>query len=141
MRLPAISVRLSQLLAEVDVVVALNTSAEIEAAIAGRPVATFRAGRAVPGQEGSLRFNQPLEEHGGFVIDARDLDEHVCRLSALLDGEYDPEPIRRFVERFVRPAGLMQPAAPLAASAVLELVRRPVGAGQGGSEAVEAHGT
>src|SRR4029450_9620337 len=47
---------LSRLLADVAAVVALNTSAEIEAAIAGRPVLTFRAGEEARGQEGSIHF-------------------------------------------------------------------------------------
>src|SRR2546428_2224897 len=50
-----------------DAVVALNTSAEIEAAILGKPVLTVRAGALAPGQEGQLHFRYLLEEHGGFV--------------------------------------------------------------------------
>jgi hypothetical protein len=116
---------LSQLLAKTDVVVALNTTAEIEAAIADRPVLTFRAGREAPGQEGRLHFSYLLEEQGGFVIDADTLEEHLRKLGAVLRGDYDPSPIQRFVERFVRPAGLTQPVSPLVASAVLELARQP----------------
>jgi CDP-glycerol glycerophosphotransferase (TagB/SpsB family)/putative heme iron utilization protein len=116
---------LSQLFAKTDLVVALNTTAEIEAAIAERPVLTFRAGRDAPGQEGRLHFYYLLEEHGGFVIDAETLEEHVGRLGDVLRGDYNPAPMRRFVERFVRPAGLTQPVSPLVASAVLELARQP----------------
>ena len=47
---------LARLVRSADVAVALNTSAEIEAAIAGCPVVTFRAGPDAPGQEGSLHF-------------------------------------------------------------------------------------
>jgi hypothetical protein len=120
---------LSHLLTRIDVVVALNTTAEIEAAIANRPVLTFRAGLSAPGQEGRLHFSYLLEEQGGFVIDAATLQEHAQRLGAVLCGGYDPTPIRRFVERFVRPAGLEQPVSPLVASAVLELARRPMPVG------------
>ena len=109
---------LSQLLVEADAVVALNTSAEIEAAIAGTPVLTFRAGDAARGQEGSLHFHYLLEEAGGFVLDARTLESHVARLSAVLRGEHDPEPARRFVESFVRPLGLDKPVTPLVAAAI-----------------------
>jgi hypothetical protein len=45
-------------------------------------------------------------------------------LARVMRGEYDPAPMRRFVERFVRPVGLTQPVSPLVASAVLELANR-----------------
>ena len=112
---------LSQLLAEADAVVALNTSAEIEAAIADRPVVTFRAGPEAAGQEGSLHFKYLLEQEGGFALDAPTLEDHVQKLSAVVRGEYDPAPLRDFVERFVRPAGLEYAVAPQVASTVLEL--------------------
>ncbi|HZO61951.1 MAG TPA: hypothetical protein VFB35_03120 [Gaiellaceae bacterium] len=114
--------RLAPLLAGADVVVALNTSAELEAAIAGRPVVTFRAGAGAPGQEGSLHFRYLLEENGGFVIDAAGLDEHLAVLSRVLAGGVDPGPGRAFVERFLRPRGIDRPVSPLVASAILELL-------------------
>ncbi len=112
--------RLAPVLAAADAVVALNTSAELEAAIVGRPVLTFRAGADAPGQEGSLHFRYLLEEHGGFVIDARDLSEHVRTLSRVLAGGFDADRLRAFVERFLRPAGLDRPVSPLVAAAILE---------------------
>jgi CDP-glycerol glycerophosphotransferase (TagB/SpsB family) len=111
---------LSRLLAEADAVVALNTSAEIEAAIAGKPVLTFRAGAEARGQEGSIHFTYLLEQTGGFVLDAATLDEHVEKLGAVLHGDWDPDPLRRFVESFVRPNGLDRPVTPLLASTILE---------------------
>ena len=51
-------------------VVGLNTSAQIEASILGRPVYTFAAGELAPGQAGSLHFRYLLREHGG-VVDLR----------------------------------------------------------------------
>jgi hypothetical protein len=113
---------LARSLQQADAVVARSTSAEIEAAIAGRPVVTFRAGADAPAQEGALHFHYLLEDRGGFVIDARDLDEHVAKLARVLRGDYDPEALRRFVERFVRPSGLERPVSPIVASTVLELV-------------------
>ena len=114
-------VTLARALGQADAVVALSTSAEIEAAIAGRPVVTFRAGADAPGQEGLMHFQYLLERRGGFVIDSRDLDEHVVKLAGVLRGDYDAEGLRRFVERFVRPAGLSHPVSPTVASTVLEL--------------------
>ena len=111
---------LSRLLADADAVVALNTSAEIEAAIAGRPVLTFRAGEEARGQEGSIHFTYLLEQNGGFVLDAATLEEHVDKLGAVLRGDWDPEPLRRFVERFVRPNGLDRPVTPLLAETIRE---------------------
>jgi hypothetical protein len=113
---------LAGLLARADAVVALNTSAELEAAIARRPVLTFRAGEDAPGQEGSIHFGYLLEENGGFVLDAATLDEHVAQLARVVGGGHDLGSLERFVERFVRPRGLDEPVAPIIASAALELV-------------------
>jgi hypothetical protein len=109
---------LAPLLASADVVVALNTSAELEAAIVGRPVVTFRAGSGAPGQEGSVHFRYLLEQEGGFVIDSQDLGEHVSTLSRVLAGDVDRERQRAFVERFLRPNGLDRPVSPLVASTI-----------------------
>jgi hypothetical protein len=113
--------RLAELLVDADAVVALNTSAELEASLAGRPVVTFRAGSLAPGQEGSVHFEYLLEEHGGFVIDSWNLDEHVRNLSRALRGDVDRKRLPAFAERFVRPAGLARPVSPLVAATVLEL--------------------
>jgi hypothetical protein len=119
--------KLAQLLHQADAVVALNTSAELEAAICGRPVLTFRAGSAARGQEGSRHFPHLLEANGGFVLDAATLEEHVAMLGQVLRGDYDPEPVHRFVERFVRPAGIEEPVAPMVAAAISEFVSRGKG--------------
>jgi hypothetical protein len=123
------TVSLAEALRDADAVVALNTTAEIEAAIAGRQVVTFRAGLdEAPGQQGLLHFWYLLEGRGGFVIDCPDLDDHLAKLGRVVRGEYDGERISRFVERFVRPHGLDRPVAPIVAATVLELTaeRTPV---------------
>jgi len=117
---------LSRVMARVDAVVGLNTSGEIEAAIAGRPVLTFRAGEEARGQEGSTHFTYLLEQNGGFVLDAMTLDEHVTKLGAVLRGDWDPRPIERFVERFVRPNGLQVPVTPLLANTILDRSRAAI---------------
>jgi len=114
---------LARLVLDADAVVALNTSAELEAALAGRPVITFRAGEEAPGQEGSVHFEYLLAQHGGFVLDSRDLDEHVENLARVLRGDVDPRPLAAVAERFVRPAGIDRPVSPLVAAAVLEHAR------------------
>jgi hypothetical protein len=115
---------LSSLLRDADAVVGLNTSAELEAAIAGRPVLTFRAGADAPGQEGSAHFAYLLEENGGFVVDSGTLEEHVGHLARALRGEFDRACLEDFVARFVRPRGLAQPVVPLVASRILEVAYR-----------------
>jgi hypothetical protein len=93
-----------------DVVVALNTSAELEAGIVGRPVLTIEVGDLAPGQEGSSHFRYLLAEQGGFVEAARSLDEHIDQLRRALAEDSLAEHRRRFIERFVRPRGLDRPA-------------------------------
>src|SRR5690606_37768701 len=89
-------------------VVGLNTSAEIEAAIAGRPVFTIVDPEA-GGQQGTLHFHYLLRSRGGPVELARDFDQHRAHLSAALAGQYDRAAISGFVRRFVRPNGLDVP--------------------------------
>ncbi|HEY7603048.1 MAG TPA: hypothetical protein VH760_02215 [Gaiellaceae bacterium] len=116
---------LARALRAADAAVALSTTAEIEAAIAGRPVLTFRAGADAPAQDGLRHFYYLLEEHGGFVVDAPTLGEHVPALERVLHGDYDAGALGRFVGTFVRPRGVEQRVAPLVASAVLELLPLP----------------
>ena len=111
-------------------VVGLNTSAQIEASILGKPVYTFSAGNLAPGQAGTLHFYYLLKDRGGVVTCAQTLEEHVRQLERGVAGSYDRDAIRRFCERFVRPHGLERPVAPILAEQVLELAvasrrRRP----------------
>jgi hypothetical protein len=104
-------------------VVGLNTSAELEAGIVGRPVFTILAGEHAEGQQGTIHFQYLLKERGGFVEVAPDFDTHRRQLAAAVRGEYDAGAIRAFIERFVRPHGWTQPATPLLVSAIEELAR------------------
>jgi hypothetical protein len=104
-----------------DAVVSLNTSAEIEAAIVGRPVLTVEAGDRAPGQEGSAHYRYLLAEEGGFVERAESLDDHLVQLARALGGDPLADARERFLETFVRPFGLDRPAAPRLADAILEL--------------------
>jgi hypothetical protein len=96
-------------------VVGLNTSAELEAGILGKPVYTVEAADVAPGQRGSLHYHYLLAAHGGFVEAAADLREHVAQLGRGLAGEFDPERQRAFVTAFVRPRGADLPASPVLA--------------------------
>ena len=104
-------------------VVGLNTSAELEAGIVGRPVFTILAGEHAEGQQGTIHFRYLLKEHGGFVEVAPDFDTHRRQLAAAVRGEFDATAIREFINGFLRPRGLHVPATPLLVSAIEELAR------------------
>src|SRR5688572_8205012 len=103
-----------------DAVVALNTSAELEAGIAGRPVFTVLANdRSADGQAHTLHFNYLLREHGGFVSYADDLESHAAQLESALTEPPPAGDIQRFVRDFLRPLG-DEAVAPLLARMVAE---------------------
>lgn len=107
-------------------VVGVNSSSLIEAAIVGKSVYTVIDPSFAQTQEGTLHFHYLLEENGGFVHRSTGLDEHAAQLEhALRPGADSREAARTraFVERFCRPQGIEQPAAPLVADAVEELAR------------------
>jgi hypothetical protein len=106
-------------------VVGMNTTAMIEAAILGKSVLTVRVPEFA--QETTLHFHYLLNENGGFLHVASDLDEHVHQLASVLDEDAaGAERRSSFVESFVRPCGLDRPAAPIGAEAIEELADLPV---------------
>jgi FkbM family methyltransferase len=108
-------------------VVGLNTSAELEAAIVGRPVYTVIAGdEAADGQSSTLHFHYLLEEQGGCVRRAADLSEHAAQLQAELDSPRDSADIRRFAGEFLRPHGIDRPVAAVLADAIEQTVQSGV---------------
>jgi hypothetical protein len=103
-------------------VVGINTSAQIDAAIVGKPVFTIRA--FAQSQDGTLHFHYLLREHGGFVQDAAGLDEHIAQLrDAVADPVSQADAIESFVASFVRPRGIDTPAAPFVSDAIEDLAR------------------
>lgn len=70
------------------------------------------------GQQTTLHFHCLLAEHGGFVRQARDLDEHVSQLERALTDVPDAAAIRRFVGEFVRPYGADRRVASVMADAI-----------------------
>ena len=89
-----------------DAVVGLNTSSMIEAAILGKPVLTFLGHSVVDSQTGNLHYQHILR--GGFMRQARDLEEHCLQLDYVLDKnnrENIAESCKHFVADFVRPIG------------------------------------
>jgi hypothetical protein len=101
--------------------VGLNTSAQLEAGIAGKPVLTILAPEFAEGQQGTLHFKYLLREHGGFVEVAPDFDTHRHQLADAVAGRYDRENIRAFIQRFLRPMGLDRAATPVMVEAVESL--------------------
>ena len=105
-------------------IVGINTSGLIEAGIVGKAVLTVTDPAFAGTQEGTLHFRYLRWENGGLLHVARDLDEHVGQLErALRQGEEDARHVRDFVQRFTRPFGLDQAAAPLVAQGIEELGR------------------
>ncbi len=99
-------------------VVGLNTSAEIEAGIVGRPVLTVLSEEFAGGQEGTVHFHYLRRERGGFVEVAPDLEAHGRQLAAAVAGQYDRLAIRSSIERFVRPHGIERRATPIMVDAI-----------------------
>ena len=109
-----------------EMAVGVNTSAQIEAGIAGRPVFTIQTEEHAGTQDGTLHFKYLLEAGGGLVHNARDFDEHVAQLGRALDQPSEGQAkLRGFIEAFVRPKGLDVPATPLIVDGIEELGRLP----------------
>jgi hypothetical protein len=105
-------------------VVGVNTSAQIEAGIVGRPVFTVRAEEFAGTQDGTLHFHHLVD--GGLLNVAPDLPSHYEQLARCMS---DPSPFHarasEFLASFVRPHGLDRKAAPLVAEAVEALGSEP----------------
>jgi len=94
-------------------VVGVNTSAQIESAIVGRGVHAWLAPDFHETQDGTLHFRHLRDVNGGLLHLATDVAQHVAQLeSAVRNPEGAAERCRRFVEAFVRPHGVGEPATP-----------------------------
>ncbi len=106
------------------VVVGLNTSAQIEAALVGRAVFCFldpSIPETLRGTLGTLHFNHLLEANGGPLHVSHSLAEHVDQLGKALSDPAMAERSRRFTQSFIRPLGLDRAAAPILAEAIVQL--------------------
>ncbi len=107
-------------------VVGVNTSALIESGIVGRPVFTVLADDFAGQQEGTLHFQHLKNVNGGLLTTAASLDEHVTQLADAIRRTPAPDGrSRAFIEAFVRPFGVDQPAAERFADAVEAQMREP----------------
>jgi hypothetical protein len=105
-------------------VVGINTSAMIEAALAGRGVYTLLARRFSETQEGMPHFGHLRRAGGGLVHATDQPEEHARALARAVSGEDADESRRRahaFLAEFIRPHGLDQPAARLLVDALESL--------------------
>ena len=103
-----------------DVIVGLNTSALIEAAIFGKPVLSVAEAKGAKYRE-TLHFGH-LEK--GLLIVARDHREHVRHIREALDAPGGSDRCRQFIDEFVRPLGRDHSAGDSMADAVETLAKR-----------------
>ena len=105
-------------------VVGLNTSAFLEASVAGRPVLAVLPREYWKSQEGTLHFKYLTEVGGGLLTTSRSLDEHLPQLAAAVSGEMRVDH-RAFLRAFIRPFGLDEPATPRFANTLERVARAP----------------
>ena len=107
-------------------VVGINTTAEIESAIVGRPVFTVLAPDFKETQEGTLHFEHLRGVNGGLLHLAASVPEHLEQLGAAVAAPgVGDERCRRFVEAFVRPHGADVAATPKLVDALEALAAQP----------------
>ncbi len=102
-------------------VVGVNTTAQIEAGIIGRPVYTVLSPEFAATQTHTLHFHYLRSDNAGFVHEASTLEEHVTQLRAGMTHRDDGARSRAFVETFVRPRGASAPVAPIVADEIVAL--------------------
>jgi hypothetical protein len=105
--------------------VGINTTAQIEGAIVGRPVHTVLADDFRFTQEGTLHFHYLEDGSSGELIVGRTFAEHAAQLEQSLRGDVDPGRNERFLRWFVRPLGLDVSGSEQLAGAIEELGRQP----------------
>jgi FkbM family methyltransferase len=108
-------------------VVGINTTAEIEGAILGRPVHALLTPEFRDTQEGTLHFHHLRRVNGGLLHVARSFDEHLGQLDQALRGDARTvdEQSTRFVDAFVRPYGRDVAATPKFVEALEALAEAP----------------
>ena len=100
-------------------VVGINTSAQIESAIVGRPVHTLLVPEFRDTQDGTLHFRHLRDVNGGLLHVANDIVAHAAQLEASIAGpDAAAARCRSFLESFVRPYGLDEPATPRLVAAI-----------------------
>jgi hypothetical protein len=120
-------------------VVGINTSAQLEAGIVGRPVFTIQLPEFAHSQTGTLHFEHLVNQASGVVHASTTLDEHVEQLARALHGRSDAAELNaRFVRSFIRPFGADVPAVPAFVRAIESLGAMPAPPAQGDSSWIAA---
>ncbi len=101
--------------------VGLNTSALVEAAILGKPCFTVTASEHRAGQQETLHYRYLTAR---ILHEAPDLDSHFTQLSqALRNDAFGRGGAAAFVADFIRPHGLNEAATPIFVAAIEEALR------------------
>ncbi|HXG87671.1 MAG TPA: hypothetical protein VNJ02_04980 [Vicinamibacterales bacterium] len=109
-----------------EVVVGLNTSAMLEAAVLDKPVLTVMLPEYAENQEGTLHFRYLLDPDHGLLHATRTIDDHVTNLVSVLDHPAAARARSRgFVEHFLRPCGLAVNATEKFVAAVEQVLAAP----------------
>jgi hypothetical protein len=107
-------------------VVGINTSAQIESAIVGRPVHTVLAEEFRETQQGTIHFHYLRADEFGHLFVGRTMAEHLDQLAESVQAEgSDRGRNERFLRTFVRPLGLDVAATPLYVQTLEELAATP----------------
>lgn len=105
------------------VVVGLNTSAFIDAAVVGRPPIAAFGEQFASVQHGTLHFRHLTD--AGLLLTASDLSLHLEQLGRVIEAGVDRRPEREaFLRSFIRPVGLRAPAEEVAAR-ITEMATAP----------------
>jgi hypothetical protein len=102
-------------------VVGINTTAQLEGAIVGRPVHTWLADEFRGTQQGTIHFQHLRSDEAGHLFVGRTFEEHAEQLEESLRGRPHDGRSERFLLRFVRPHGLDRSATELAVEAIEEV--------------------
>jgi len=106
-------------------IVGINTSAQIESGIIGRPVFTIMTPEFAGTQEGTLHFHYLNDADNGLLFAARSFDEHCVQLAAVLGSDDRAARSRKFVEDFIRPHGYDRPGGAHMVQRLEEIVGQP----------------
>jgi hypothetical protein len=117
-------------------VVGINTSAQLEAAIVGRPVLTVSVPEFAHAHQGTLHFKHLVDSRAPLLHVASTLEEHVHQLAAAVRMPHATQTDREFVRWFIRPQGLDEPSTPRFVREVEKIARLPRPAAHGDGIAV-----
>lgn len=106
-----------------EAVFGINTSAQVESGIIGRPVLTVTDAAFKDTQSGTLHFHHLTGVNGGLLHVARNAREHAVMLGDLLTKTPDERSAKsvRFTQAFIRPNGLDKAVAPIFVEALREV--------------------